>query len=210
MKNWWKAQAVRINGMSLRERFFLFASVIAVCMALADVAWLSPAQTAHTQLKQRFVRQSAELDRLRDEMKAEAMKPSPAKLARDELLAVKVEMAAVNEQIKRVSASVSQGTPLVQVLEHFLRRHVGLTLVRTTTLPPENVATRTGQGAGTPVGLSRQGLELTVSGPYAELVGYVQTLEKALPALRWGKMKLASDDQPPQLSLQVFVVEVQP
>jgi len=38
----------------------------------------------------------------------------------------------------------------------------------------------------------------------------VRTLEKALPNLRWGKMKLTSDTQPPQLSLQVYVVGVQP
>ena len=51
---------------------------------------------------------------------------------------------------------------------------------------------------------------LTVAGPYPELIRYVQTLEHALPTLRWGDMKLAGDLKPPQLSLQVSVVEVTP
>lgn len=210
MKAWWKLQSARIDALTLRERVFLFVSILAAFIALADVVWLSPAQAAHTQLKQRFAKQGLELERLREETKAEALKPSPARLAREELARIRTETDNLNQQINQVSASTTQGTPLAQVLEQFLRRHGGLTLVSTTTLVPEAGADKTPQAGGLPVGLSRTGLELTVSGPYPELVGYVQTLEKALPNLRWGKMKLASDTQPPQLSLQVYVLGVQP
>ena len=210
MKAWWKIQSARIDALTLRERVFLFVSILAAFIALADVMWLSPAQAAHTQLKQRFAKQVIELQRLREETKAEALKPSPARLAREELARTRTETDNVNQQINQVSASTTQGTPLAQVLEQFLRRHGGLTLVSTTTLVPEAGAGKSPPSGSLPVGLSRTGLELTVSGSYPELVGYVQTLEKALPNLRWGKMKLASDTQPPQLSLQVYVVGVQP
>ena len=210
MKAWWKIQSARIDALTLRERVFLFVSILAAFIALADVMWLSPAQAAHTQLKQRFAKQVIELQRLREETKAEALKPSPARLAREELARTRTETDNVNQQINQVSASTTQGTPLAQVLEQFLRRHGGLTLVSTTTLVPEAGAGKSPQSGSLPAGLSRTGLELTVSGSYPELVGYVQTLEKALPNLRWGRMKLASDTQPPQLSLQVYVVGVQP
>lgn len=210
MKAWWKIQSARIDALTLRERVFLFVSILAAFVALADVVWLSPAQAAHSQLKQRFAKQGIELQRLREETKAEALKPSPARLAREELARTRSETDNINQQINPVLASTTQGTPLAQVLEQFLRRHSGLTLVSTTTLLPEVGAGRTPQAGSLPVGLGRTGLELTVSGSYPELVGYVQTLEKALPNLRWGKMKLASDTQPPQLSLQVYVVGVQP
>lgn len=210
MKAWWKLQSARIDALTLRERVFLFVSILAAFIALADVVWLSPAQTAHTQLKQRFAKQSLELERLREETKAEALKPSPARLAREESARIRTETDNINQQINQVSASTTQGTPLAQVLEQFLRRHGGLTLVSTTTLAPDASAGKVQQTGGLPVGLSRTGLELTVSGSYPELVGYVRTLEKALPNLRWGKMKLTSDTQPPQLSLQVYVVGVQP
>ena len=39
---------------------------------------------------------------------------------------------------------------------------------------------------------------------------YVKTLENALPSLRWGAMHLKSDQQPPELSLLVYVVGAQP
>lgn len=210
MKAWWKLQSARIDALTLRERVFLFVSILAAFIAMADVVWLSPAQAAHTQLKQRFAKQGLELERLREETKAEALKPSPARLAREESARIRTETDNINQQINQVSASTTQGTPLAQVLEQFLRRHGGLTLVSTTTLAPDVSAGKVQQTGGLPVGLSRTGLELTVSGSYPELVGYVRTLEKALPNLRWGKMKLTSDTQPPQLSLQVYVVGVQP
>ena len=72
MKNWWTLQSARINALSLRERVFLFLSVLACGMALVDVVWWSPAQVAHKQLTQRFEKQSAELKRVRDTVRTSA------------------------------------------------------------------------------------------------------------------------------------------
>ena len=47
MKAWWAIQAGRINALSLRERLFLFLSLLVVILAIADVLWLNPAQTAY-------------------------------------------------------------------------------------------------------------------------------------------------------------------
>ena len=49
MKAWWLAQMARIDNLSLRERIFLFLSILVCALALADTLWLSPAQTAHKQ-----------------------------------------------------------------------------------------------------------------------------------------------------------------
>ena len=70
MKQQWAQLLSRIDALSLRERVFLFISVIACALAMADVLWLSPAQTQYKLLTQRFASQSAELDRLRVELKS--------------------------------------------------------------------------------------------------------------------------------------------
>ena len=215
MKRWWETQAARINALSLRERVFLFLSVMAACMAVADVLWLSPAQVAHKQLTQRFDKQSAELQRTRDELKTLAKPVDTTKALRDEMAALKTRLDTVNQNIKDDLPAATEATPLSQVLVHLLRRHAGLTLVRTATMAPEAAlakAVQTGGAAATatPVGLTRQGVELTVSGPYPELMRYVQTLETELPNVRWGVMKLKSEKMPPELTLQLFLVGVQP
>lgn len=219
LKNWWDAQSGRVNSMSLRERVFLFLAVIACCVALADVLWLSPAQVAHKQLTQRFEKQSAELQRARDELKTAARPTDVGKAAHAEEEAVKTQLEAVNQTINQVLPSAAQATPLTQALIHLLRRHAGLTLVRTSTVAPEVGAARVSQVAGVgvvapsaalPLGLTRQGMELTVAGSYRDLTQYVQTLENEMPQVRWGVMKLKSDKFPPELTLQLFLLGVQP
>jgi MSHA biogenesis protein MshJ len=216
-KSWWAKQSARIDALSLRERVFLFVSVMACCMALVDVVWLSPAQVEHQQLTQRFNKQSAELQRVRDVLKTAARPVDGPKAARDEIADVKNRLDAVNQNITDVLPAATEVTPLAQVLVQFLRRYEGLTLVRTSAMAPEAVvgkgAQAVGAGAGPGAkffGFTRQGVELTVSGPYPELTRYVQTLETALPYVRWGTMKLKSEKLPPELTLQLFLVGVQP
>jgi len=214
MKIWWEKQSARINGLSLRERVFVFFSLIAGCVALADVVWLSPAQVAHKQLTQRFDKQSAELQRTRDVFKTVARPVDTAQAVRGEIAAVKSRLDAVNQAIKEVVPTATQATPLAQAMVHLLRRHEGLTLVRTSAVAPEAAASgapqAAGSGAAAPPGLTRQGVGLTVSGPYPELIRYVQALEKALPHVRWGVMTLKSEKLPPELTLQLFLLGVQP
>jgi len=212
-KKWWGVQSGRINALSLRERVFLFLAVIASCMALADVLWLSPAQVAHNQLTQRFEKQSADLQRARDELKTVAQPADVGRAARDEIAAVKTQLDSVNQTIQEVLPGTASTTPLAQALSHLLRRHAGLTLVRTSAVAPEVSSIKPGQTAGAaalPVGLTRQGIELTVSGAYPDLTQYVQTLENEMPQVRWGVMTLKSDKFPPELTLQLFLLEVQP
>ncbi len=213
MKRWWETQSASINALSLRGRVFLFLLVIAICMALVYGVWLSPAQVAHKQLTQRFDKQSAELQRARDELQSVTKPVDANKALRDEIAAVKIRLNTVNQTIKGVLPVATEATSLAQVLVHLLRRHEGLTLLRTSAVAPEAAMGKAAQAveagaAVLPVGLTRQGVELTVSGPYPELMRYVQTLENALPHMRWGSMKLKSEKPPPELTLQLFLVVV--
>lgn len=211
MKAWWALQAARIDALSLRERVFLFLSLIACGLALVDALWLAPAQGEHRELRQRVIRQTAELTRLREELRASAAQPDARRQLRDELEQLKQRNEALTRDIASTASSAVAGAALQQVLVQFLRKHEGLTLVQATTQAPEAALPQDAPNPGISLpGLRRQGLMLTVAGPYPELIRYVQTLEHALPTLRWGDMKLAGDLKPPQLSLQVSVVEVTP
>lgn len=204
MKRWWQTLSARIDALSLRERAFLFATLLVCSMLLADALWLSPVQTLHKQITQKFTAQNTDLQRLRDELKNSSGETGPGRLMREELVQTKARLVAVNQEISQVPASALDETPLSKVLIHFLRRHDGLTLVRTATLSLDAKVAQDSAASG----LKRQGLELTVAGPYPEVIRYVQTLEHSLPALRWGAMKVASDKQPVQLTLQVSLVGV--
>ncbi|MFZ2307814.1 MAG: hypothetical protein WAW73_14560 [Rhodoferax sp.] len=211
MKQRWQQLVTRIDAMNLRERVFLFLAIIVCTLALADTLWLSPAQMAYTQAKQRFSAQGVELTRLRAELQGTAQPVDASKAVRDEIAEIGLRMDAVNEDIRAVAPLAEGGPAIEQALVQFLRRQDGLTLLSTGTVKQDSpVATSAvAAGANAPV-LSRRGLELSVSGSYAELVRYVATLETALPTLRWGALQLKATKQPPELTLQVFVVGVPP
>lgn len=212
MKQWWVTQSARIDAMSLRERAFLFLAVIFVMLALADVLWLSPAQTAHRLILQRHAAQGVELTRLRAELSAIAQPVDANKAARQDLVDADAQLQQVMQEIKTLAPVMEGGPPLEKVLVQFLRRQPGLTLLGTTSLAPEATAANATPANAAVPGLSKRGLELRVAGPYAELTRYVKTLESALPSLRWGvlTLKKEKDQRDAELTLQVFVVGVQP
>lgn len=212
MKQWWNSQAVRINALSLRERLFLFLSLLVICLALADMALLSPAQARHKQAYQALEKQNADLKNSREAMKLLPNSGSAAKVLNEELSAVRRRIDELDQSIGWSTTGPVDAQPLAQVLVHLLRRYEGLSLVSTSSMAAELDDKKMPADAATalPPGFSRQGLALTVSGPYAQLVAYVQTLEAAMPHVRWGTMRLKSEKQPPELKLHLFIVGVTP
>ncbi|HEY1131540.1 MAG TPA: hypothetical protein VGF12_19190, partial [Roseateles sp.] len=61
-------------------------------------------------------------------------------------------------------------------------------------------------------GLGWQGVELQVQGNWHELQRYLQALERELPGLRWGEMRLSASggNEAPRLQAEVFLLKVQP
>jgi MSHA biogenesis protein MshJ len=211
MKALWEKLVERTDALSLRERIFLFLSLLACLLAVADLLWLTPAQNGYKQLTQRFSAQNAELTRLRDELRGASQTIDPAKAVRDDIAASNLRLAALNEEIKTLVPMAQNGPALEQVLIQLLRRQEGLALLGVRTLAQESApASGTAANAALPSGLTKRGLELRVAGPYPALVGYVKALEVALPTMRWGVLQLKSDKQPPELTVQVYVVGVQP
>lgn len=208
MKAWWATQEARINGLSLRERLFLFVSVLVVILAVADVLWLSPAQADFKQVRQRFATQSAEVGRLRAELASVSRPVDASADLRASLAQSQARLASLREEIAAAAPGAASGSEaLEQVLVQFLKRRPGLRLVSSGTMTSE-----AGAAEVAPVpGIQRRGLELKVAGPYSELRRYVQSLEQSLPHLRWGRMQLVVvDGQAPELTLRVYVLEVQP
>lgn len=271
MKRWWKVQSARIDALTLRERAMMFVVALACCLALADFLWLAPAQSRNNQVQASVKKQSAELQVLREQLRAglsSAPGAQTGQVVQTELTLMQSRLANVNREIAGLSSMTGDSAELAKVLVHFLKHYDGLTLERTATLAPDPASGNPQAGDG-PAGLAaravmptlpaapaiaptagslvqkgielmmsgsqagggpgapgtkpappvvpaatghvvRQGIELTVSGSYMDLMRYVQTLEKALPTVRWGKMKLSSGKSSSQLTLQLYLVEVLP
>lgn len=210
MKKQLQTLIARLDALSLRERGFLFLSVLVCCGAVFDALWLSPAQTVHRQLVVHIDKQATELQRLRETLKITAQPVGAPQSVRDELQRLHAQADATERAVRELLPQ-AQTTPLVQALTHLLRRHQGLTLVKTDALAPEVAGPGNSNAAGLPEGLTRQGVAITVAGAYPDLIRFVGTLESAMPQVRWGAMNLKSDKGAPELTLQLFLLaEVAP
>lgn len=214
--NWktaWSVRAARVDGLSLRERGALFVVFIFCSASLANMFWLSPAQETHQQLTLLFSKQSADLQRAREELKSTVKPVDTSSTVREEIIRVKEQLKVVNQAVEADLPEEAHGKALAQVLVYFLHRHPGLTLVSTVALAPiadAGSVAASGSSAAVPMVFMRQGVVLTVSGAYPDLMRYVQALEQELPHVRWGVMKLQADKLPPELTLQLFLLGVKP
>lgn len=211
-KRWWFESLASVDALSLYERVLLFLSVIAGCIVFTNIVWISPAQLIHQNLVLKLETNSTELKRLRIEVKTFVNPTSTDKIFRNDLAVAQKNLDNVNQVILSILPASAQSPPLAQTLVHLLRRHNGLTLLRTSTLTPEvtDAKVANARNAGLPNGLTRQGVEVTVSGLYPDLTQYVESLEKVLPHVLWGTMTLKSEKNLSELTLQLFLVEMKP
>jgi MSHA biogenesis protein MshJ len=209
MKEKMESLLAKVDALSLRERVFLFLSVLVCCVAVSDALWLSPAMATNRKLVQQFGAQASELTRLRTELMLVAQPTDPSKAVRDDIAQAERQLNVLNAEINTLLPNAQSGPALEEVLVQFLRSHSNLTLLGLTTLSTDPASGTPAAAAPLPAGLTRKGLELKVSGPFSELVSYVKKLETSLPTLRWGTMELKGDATPPELTLQVYVLGVQ-
>jgi MSHA biogenesis protein MshJ len=229
----WERQAKRVDALSLRERAILFLSIASVLAALFDTLVLSPQAARAKQRSDAQAQQAAEIAQLREQFVAASRSGNePAGQLRRQLEAAEAERARLDDALRQASA-ITVGEGLPAVLQRLLARQPGLVLERLALLPDMPVAMpkaplavpATGAPQAPPTaapaqradlpampGMSWQGVELQVQGSYRDTQRYLQALERELPGLRWGEMRLSTDgnNTPPRLQAQLFLLKVQP
>lgn len=213
----WERRAVRIDALSLRERAILFLCVVAVLAAAADTLVLSPLAAQARLRGDAQALQAQEIQQLREQFVAASRNGAdPGDGLRVQLEAARAERARLDEALRK-AGSVSAAEGLSGVLQRLLARQPGLVLERLKLLDDAPVASAPSGPASAPqapafTGMSWQGVELQVQGNYHDIQRYLQALERELPGLRWGEMRLSAGDDaaPARLQTQLFMLKVQP
>lgn len=202
MKTAWKSLSRRINALSLRERVIMAGSLAAALLAVVDVLVLTPQFEAQRRLLDRLRVQAAELQTLRARLTGPVADTPQARLA-SELVTRRAELASLELAIEQRLAS---GPPahLDDLLRSALRRHERLTLLKLETLAPAGSAA-SAVGAASATGV-RRGVQLQLSGRYADLAAYAGAIEQQLPGLRWQTLQIDASQQPPVMSAQLWLI----
>ena len=209
VKAWLNTQAVRFDLLSLRERFFLFLISLVCFLAAFHIVGLLPAQDAYNTVVSLLEKQEIELQKTRVDLKSNGASGGSGDSARAELVVLGNSIKVAKQVMQNFSAANSNAPPLAETLVHLLRRQDNLKLLQLATLTDVTQARKEVVNS-LPAGLTLQGLELTVIGTYPELTRYVASLEQELKGIRWGTMKLKSEKLPPELTMQIFLVVIDP
>jgi MSHA biogenesis protein MshJ len=205
MKAFWQAQVRRIDALSLRERVIMFASGAIALAAAADALVLSPALAERRQLAEQLRQESRQIDALRSQLAARlsgATDDSPQGRALAAIERARAEQRALDDQVRAQFAGREEMARLPAVLDRLLSRHERLKLVKLETATPPPKPPSADPAAP---GVRWQGVDLSVSGNYADLVQYLGELEQALPGLRWGPLSITTPTQPPVLSVRLML-----
>lgn len=199
---------IKLDALQIRERLMIFGVALMLVLAATEALVLAPAKKRAQQAQNELRQQQTALERLQAEAALQSSPGAAADSPRAQLASVNAQIDVVEQEIRALMPSPRDASTLRRVLEAFLQRQDGLSLVRTSTLsadaPPLFAGGPPTTGTSNPA--DRRGLELTIAGPYLELARYVEGLERALPDLRWGAMVMSQQEGITQLTLQVYVV----
>lgn len=214
----WERRARRIDALSVRERAILFLCIVAVLAAVFDKLVLGPHTDRALERQKAQAQLSSEITQVREQFVVESRQTGePNTSVQSQLDAARAERARLDEALRK-AGSLSAGEGLATVLQRLLARQPGLVLERLKLLDDAPVASEAapspGNAAPPPAlaGMSWQGVELQVQGSYADTQRYLQALERELPVLRWGELRLTGSEGQalPRFQVQVFLLKVQP
>ena len=220
MKALWQRYAARLDAMTLRERVTIFAAAAAVLVAAVYSLWIDPDFAKGARLSREIAQRQAEMKAMQDEIGklGRVREADPDRLSRERLARLKEQLQEVDASIAAEERKFTAPEKMRPVLEELLARNRRVALVQMKTLPVTSITEeRNGQAAPTrgakpaPAAklIYRHGLELTVSGSYADLLAYLADLEKLPTQLYWSSLALETVRYPTvQMKLVVYTMSL--
>lgn len=194
----WQKWTDRYAALSQREQLLIGVVTVAIVFSLLLVVWVDPATNRGKSLRARLAGQQIEFNDLQqklDSIKAQLVDPDAAN--RKAFTELQGRLMAIDGQIGTLDDKLVPPEKMGKVLQTVLSRHRGLSLVSLRSLAPEPLLVpaedkKTAAEKSAVVvrqeNIWRHGLEVRVSGSYADLLAYVAEMERAPQRLLWGGM----------------------
>jgi len=220
---WWRQQCQRFDALAGRERLLVIVAATAAAVMLADALWLSPAFKAWSAAHKR----EQSLPALVAKTAADAQRAAAEALTQQRQLQAELDQLRRRLQdgdaaMREIEANLVGPDRMLALLEQMLDSHGRLRVREMKSLPRTDLA---GEPAAAPStaaasaamaaprtdrpALYRHGIELTLEGSFADLVGYLGALENMPQRLLWGAMRLHVEQHPKAvLTLRVYTLSL--
>jgi len=216
VKKLWQTYAARLDAMTLRERTIIFAALASVVVVFSYTLWIEGEFSKSRRLTFEIAQRQAEMKAVQDQVGrlAAARGADPDRTNRERLSALQQQLAQIEASIAAEERKFTAPDKMRGVLEELLAKNRRVNLVSLKTLPMTSIA-EDGAAAKPPAGapaakpapagrlIYRHGVELTVSGSYLDILGYLQELDRLPTQLYWGDLGL--EGQYPTITVKVVV-----
>lgn len=187
----------KVDAMSLRERALIFAAAAFLLVMLIDTLFLNPLLQKQKALSAQVVQQQEKMKDIQARLAAllranEANSASPERVRMAELRK-QIEDGKVYLREKRDKLVPPEN--MAELLEKVLSRNQRLQLVDLHTLPVSPFVETSGDAAearvsGLETQMYKHGVKITVRGTYADLLQYLNALEKLPTQMFWGQAQM--------------------
>lgn len=214
-KTWWPQVLMRwrqgrrlFDARQPNERRLIIVAVLAGIWLVFDTFWLTPGFKQMQDARKREQTAQAAAQALQTELQQQVMAAIQAKRdAENELQQVRQRLAEGQVELDRQQALLLPAREMPQLMRGLLEQNGQLRLLSMRTLAPQEVslvADGAAAATGLPAMLYRHRLEVTVSGPYIELLRWMRSVEGMPRKLLWDRLQLVvTDPAPPALTLAV-------
>ncbi|BAN36473.1 putative mannose-sensitive agglutinin (MSHA) biogenesis protein MshJ [Sulfuricella denitrificans skB26] len=206
MKQYWERYAALLNARNSRERALIFVMVMVVVWALLSALFLDPLLAKKKRLTLEATQQQTEIQQLRAQIEnmLSGGRVDPDAATRAMLAELNQKLEQSRAALQSVQQSLVPPEKMARLLEDVLTQNRNLKLVSLKTLPVSGVLETPADAAAlkneekTPASpaIYKHGVEITVSGSYAELTQYLDTMEKLPWRMIWGKAEMRVEEYP--------------
>lgn len=209
----------RLEALGLRERIMALVTAVMVLVAALDHWVVSPVLAEQARFAAEQKQWQGELTSLAGQLQALKASQTAGPLAGllDRVQELKASVAELDDAMTRTVADESRVRALKPALARLLSQNPRIALVKLESdpalppaSPPLNAASAAAVASAEKVDrFVRHRLNFTVEGPYLDLLGYLEAMEREMPDLRWSSMKLGvTEAGASRLSIQLYLLSL--
>ena len=205
----WRQLRRQFDARLLNERRLIIVALVALVAYLCDLVLITPGFAALKSARQREQTAATARDAMQAELNRKRVELANRLLAAQrEQADLRKRLAEGEQELARQQSMMAPARDMQNLLEGLLAQHGQLRLKSMRTEPPTEVQFNGAKGAGGPAGaapvLYSHGLEISVTGPFLDLVAWLRSIEQLPRRLLWSGMTLSVEDgAQPTLTLQV-------
>lgn len=210
MKKLWRKYTERVDAMKMRERVIIFAAAAVLLVVFPYILWIESEFAKSRRLGREMVQRQGEMKSLQEQIGklASARQADPDRLNRERLAAMRAQLAEVQSRIASEERKFTAPDKMKVVLEELLVKNQRVRLVSLRTLPVSSIAEERVPASAAPANpgakpppvagrlIFKHGVELTVAGPYLDVLAYLSDLERLPTQLYWNALGMETSEYP--------------